>query len=155
MPSIFQVESTLYVSLTDLRIGIPTLLLCIELLVMSILHIFAFPWQTYRIPAKSLENINSLNSTKQGGFLGIMAFVDALNIWDLVKALGRAGHWLFVGFWHRKSDSSYDLIQRTTGEANAVLEDARIREDLELMGSNKDRRLSLDDASPQTVNAVL
>jgi hypothetical protein len=98
MPSTLQVRPTLHVSLNDLRIGIPTLLLCIEFLVMSFLHMFAFPWQTYRIPAQSLGNMNSLKLTKQGGFLGVMAFVDALNIWDFLKALDRAGHWLFVGF---------------------------------------------------------
>ncbi|QSZ32133.1 hypothetical protein DSL72_001702 [Monilinia vaccinii-corymbosi] len=111
--TIGMVKPTKYLAYPDLKIGIPNLLLCIEMAIFSILHLFAFPWRPYAsnatpvkypsLPDGDLEPIGP----KQGGPLGFMAFADAMNPWDLVKAFARAMRWLFVGVKHREADPSY------------------------------------------------
>jgi hypothetical protein len=100
----------------DLKVGIPSLLLCIEMAIFAVLHLFAFPYSPYTKgapPAKFPISTPSINSgldgpgPNQGGFLGIKAFVDAMNPWDLVKGFGRGMKWLFVGRKSRENDSSY------------------------------------------------
>jgi len=100
----------------DLRIGIPAMLLCIEMAFFSILHLWAYPWKVYTLNHQShaLASSSSPNfrldgpgETYKGGRLGIKAFLDAFNPWDLVKAIGRGFRWLFVGRKHRETDISY------------------------------------------------
>lgn len=101
----------------DLKVGIPSLLLCIEMAIFSFLHLFAFPYKPYskgiqpsKYPLSSGLSVISGSDAigpKQGGFLGLKAFVDALNPWDLVKGFGRGMKWLFVGRKHRENDPSY------------------------------------------------
>jgi hypothetical protein len=96
----------------DLKRGIPSLLLCIEMAFFALMHLFAFPWQPYGkgsrsskypLPSSGMDELEP----KQGGFLGMKAFVDAMNPWDLVKAFARGMRWLFVGVKHRENDASY------------------------------------------------
>lgn len=50
----------------DIKIGIPSVMLCIEMAGFSVLHIFAYPWKTY-----SLEhNRDPLMTTGGGGTVG-------------------------------------------------------------------------------------
>ncbi|CAJ2513636.1 Uu.00g017550.m01.CDS01 [Anthostomella pinea] len=104
----------------DLKVGIPNLLLCVEMALFSILHLWAFPYGPYvegskvtfypspdplmGIPARENEH-----GPKMGGFAGLKAFGHALNVWDIVKAFGRGMRWLFVGVKHRRNDSSYQV----------------------------------------------
>lgn len=107
------VEPTKYLAYPDLKIGIPNLLLCIEMAIFSVLHLFAFPWRPYASNATPVKYPSSPGNDldpigpKQGGPLGLMAFVDAMNPWDLVKAFARSMRWLFVGVKHRETDPSY------------------------------------------------
>ena len=102
----------------DLKVGIPALLLCIEMALFSLLHIWAFPYKAYRVGAprvfypspdifKGSPTIENTQDRPSGGKLGILALVDALNIWDFVKAFGRGIRWLFCGVKRRKQDISY------------------------------------------------
>ncbi|KAJ4389913.1 hypothetical protein N0V93_007385 [Gnomoniopsis smithogilvyi] len=101
----------------DISTGIPALLLSVEMFMFAILHIWAYPWQPYRVDAPQVfypaPNANAptgkLNEAgpPQGGFLGLWAIVDALNFWDVIKAFGRGLRWLFVGVKRRKEDISY------------------------------------------------
>jgi hypothetical protein len=118
----------------DLKVGIPSLLLCIEMAIFAFLHLFAFPWQPYRLDAAptnyprlssvSGESAKNIHGEKQGGFLGWKAFVDAMNPWDLVKAFARSMRWLFVGRRSRETDTSYmrniaednDMVLQTNTE---------------------------------------
>lgn len=116
------VTTTKYIGYPDLVIGIPSLLLCIEMALFSILHLFAFPYTPYLAknalvgepkayplsPASDNPDpvLNELGPN-QGGFLGIKAFVDAMNPWDLVKGFARGMRWLFVGVKTRENDPSY------------------------------------------------
>ncbi|KAG9230642.1 organic solute transporter Ostalpha-domain-containing protein [Amylocarpus encephaloides] len=103
----------------DLKVGIPSLLLCIEMAIFAFLHLFAFPWKPYKPGADTRDYpmpssasggpTKNVHGVKQGGFLGWKAMVDAMNPWDLVKAFARAMRWLFVGRKHREKDPSYNL----------------------------------------------
>jgi hypothetical protein len=111
------VKPTARLAYPDLKVGIPSLLLCIEMAIFAFLHLFAFPWQPYgpkaaptdypRLSSISGEPSKNIHGEKQGGFLGWKAFVDAMNPWDLVKAFARSMRWLFVGRKHRETDTSY------------------------------------------------
>lgn len=89
------------------------MLLCIEMAIFSILHLFAFPWKEYDInrshivAAESGPGFLPDKSSYKGGFLGIKALMDAFNPWDLVKAVVRGFRWLFVGRHKREQDISY------------------------------------------------
>ncbi|KAK4448135.1 organic solute transporter Ostalpha-domain-containing protein, partial [Podospora aff. communis PSN243] len=87
-----------YLSYPDLKIGIPSLLLCFEMAWFALLHLWAFPWRGYA-PRDGMQ--------KKGGFLGIKALWDAVNIWDVAKGFGRGMRWLCVGVRNRRDDISY------------------------------------------------
>ncbi|KAI1650802.1 DUF300-domain-containing protein [Daldinia loculata] len=105
-------------SYPDLKVGIPSLMLCVEMALFSILHIWAFPYTPYlesakttyypvSDPSQGASPRENEHGVKMGGFMGLKAFVDALNPWDIVKAFGRGMRWLFVGVKHRREDPSY------------------------------------------------
>lgn len=88
------------------------MLLCIEMAIFSILHIFAFPWRsTYSLSRTDAMNAPGLGFSGKpkykGGFLGLRAYADAFNVWDVIKASSRGFRWLFVGRKYRRQDSSY------------------------------------------------
>ncbi|EHK20875.1 uncharacterized protein TRIVIDRAFT_15638, partial [Trichoderma virens Gv29-8] len=102
----------------DLKVGIPALLLCVEMAIFSVLHIWAFPYQVYRRgvassfypspdASKGTIGLEKPALPNGGGFLGLRALWDAMNLWDLVKAFGRGMRWLFCGVKRRKEDASY------------------------------------------------
>ncbi|KAI9832797.1 MAG: hypothetical protein M1819_004017 [Sarea resinae] len=95
----------------DIKVGIPSMLLCIEMAIFSILHLFAFPYKPYTIPANPELATGSGYSGGTpryvGGPMGVKAIVDAFNPWDLVKAVGRGVKWVFVGRRKRLADISY------------------------------------------------
>ncbi|KAJ8122616.1 hypothetical protein ONZ43_g1235 [Nemania bipapillata] len=104
----------------DLKVGIPSLLLCVEMALFAILHLWSFPYAQYKEGAKTsfYPSPNPLignppreneHGPKMGGFAGLRAFGDALNVWDIVKAFGRGIRWLFVGVKRRHEDPSYQL----------------------------------------------
>jgi len=84
----------------DIKVGIPSLLLCFEMACFAVLHFWAFPWRIYSYSA--LGN-------KKGGPLGIGAIWDAVNVWDVAKGFGRGVRWLFVGAKRRGEDPSYQV----------------------------------------------
>lgn len=106
----------------DIKIGIPAMLLCVEMAFFAIFHLWAFSWLPYRLNSKVnlAEAVpgHALSSDDyKGGFLGIKAGVDAFNPWDLVKAVGRSARWLFVGRKHRTLDASYNQTRLGTDPA--------------------------------------
>lgn len=104
----------------DLKVGVPALLLCIEMACFAILHLWAFPYKPYvpdapvsfypnPDPDKPVPQRVNERSSPSGGPLGLLAIVDALNLWDFVKAFGRGMRWLVCGVKRRKEDISYKL----------------------------------------------
>jgi hypothetical protein len=116
------VHTTSTIAYPDLKVGIPSLLLCIEMAIFAMLHQFAFPWKPYSKSAPStdypMSPIKNEHGPNQGGFLGMKAFVDAMNPWDLVKGFARGMRWLFVGVKHRETDPSYKAGFGTNEEVN-------------------------------------
>lgn len=98
----------------DIKIGIPSVLLCIEMAFFSVLHIFAYPWKPYSIKHMSNDPLMASGMgfsgempKYQGGALGWRAIADAFNPWDIIKASARGFRWLFVGVRKRHLDVSY------------------------------------------------
>ncbi|KAH6659528.1 organic solute transporter Ostalpha-domain-containing protein [Truncatella angustata] len=122
------VEASATLAYPDLKVGIPSLLLCVEMAFFALLHLWAFPWAPYKPgakqtfypvadPALGLPARENEHGVPEGGFMGIKAFIDAINLWDIVKAFGRGLRWLFVGVKKRHSDPSY-----TKGEGRNSLD---------------------------------
>ena len=110
----------------DLKVGIPSLLLCFEMAIFAILHLWAFPYQPYvpgakasyyppSDPALGLGSRENEHGKPQGGFMGLMAILDALNLWDVIKSFGRGIRWLFVGVKKRHNDVSYSTKVNSEG----------------------------------------
>lgn len=94
----------------DIQIGLPNLILCVEMALFAILHFFAFPWHPYVLKnQQASDDPQYINGqiAYHGGPLGIKALIEAFNPWDLVKAVGRGFRWLFVGYKNRTNDPSY------------------------------------------------
>lgn len=100
------------------------------------MHVFAFSWKGYNISKFSDDPVNAPGlgfsgqpPQYQGGWLGIKAYADAFNPWDILKATARGFRWLFVGRRHRFEDASYkNVINPANKPGN-------------LDGSNSDSRL--------------
>ncbi|KAM7217698.1 Organic solute transporter Ostalpha domain containing protein [Rhypophila decipiens] len=114
----------------DIKVGIPMLLLCFEMAIFALLHLWAFPYRGYL-------RIRRGGIPKQGGFLGIKALWDAVNIWDVVKGFGRGMRWLFVGIKDRHKDVSYTAPRKNSTSAGGD-GGAMDMENLEYTGGNKD-----------------
>lgn len=95
----------------DIKIGIPAMLLCIEMALFAIFHFWSFSYRPYIISSKQMfvSGPEGEGARYQGGFLGMKAFIDSMNPWDFVKAIGRSAKWLFKGHKHRHEDASYDI----------------------------------------------
>ncbi|KAL3426898.1 duf300 domain-containing protein [Phlyctema vagabunda] len=123
------ISPTQYLAYPDLKVGVPALLLCIEMAIFAVLHLFAFPWKPYsenaaptKYPLSPATNGPSSDHVgpKQGGFLGVKALVDAMNPWDMVTGFARAMRWLFFGVKNRESDLSY---KNSTFNSNVATND--------------------------------
>ena len=89
------------------------MLLCIEMAFFSVFHLWAFPWRVYdvkRSPIVAAESASYLPDPKtayQGGPFGINALIEAFNVWDLIKNVGRGFKWFFKGRKSREQDAIY------------------------------------------------
>ena len=104
-----RLQPTKRINYQDFKVGIPAMLLCIEMAIFAVLHLFAFSWKPYVVQAHPVVGMewDASNEKYFGGKLGINAYIDAYNPWDLVKAVGRGFKWLFFGMRKRHEDSSY------------------------------------------------
>jgi hypothetical protein len=95
----------------DVKVGIPVMLLCIEMVVFSVFHFWSFSYREYVIP-KGMSAEAALEGEPwryQGGFWGLGALLDAMNPWDFWKAFGRGVRWMVQGRARRFGDQSYDV----------------------------------------------
>lgn len=95
----------------DIKVGIPSVLLCIEMSIFAVLHLFAFPYKGYM-------SENGETPKYKGGPFGVLALLNAANPWDIIKASARGFRWLFVGIRHREKDSSYQSPVKAAGGYN-------------------------------------
>ncbi|KAK7189683.1 hypothetical protein DPSP01_014785 [Paraphaeosphaeria sporulosa] len=118
-------KATKQIAGPDLRIGIPSMLTCVEMSIFAVLHLFAFPWKPYDLarrheplPQAGHEQVPEVPKKYAHG--PARALISTFNPWDIVKACGRGFRWLFVGARHRKNDPSYQtkmdpLTKQDTG----------------------------------------
>lgn len=90
------------------------MLLCIEMAIFAVLHLWAFPWQVYDIRRSAIVASESVpgflpdpQTAYRGGRLGHRALMDAFNPWDIIKAVGRGFRWIAIGRKRRTEDTSY------------------------------------------------
>ncbi|KAL0944798.1 DUF300 domain-containing protein [Colletotrichum truncatum] len=117
------------ISYTSLEIGIPNLILCLEMFGVGVLHLFAYPWSPYVATATAVptptatsvatsgkpgaEGIRILvgvlrrDARCQGGLLGWRAYVDALNFSDFALAFYRGAFLLFKRQPETTQDTSH------------------------------------------------
>ena len=106
-------KPTKYIGYPDIKVGIPSVLLCIEMAIFAVMHIFAFPWKPYSIKHSYSNPLNEPGSGFSGGgeglaYRGVLhALADSFNPWDIIKMTARGFRWLFVGVRHREEDASY------------------------------------------------
>lgn len=117
------VKATSKIQTPDIKVGIPALLLCIEMAIFSVFHIWSFSWKPYTLGsreylAEAVPGEESRPIKFQGGFLGIKAIYDAFNAWDMLKATGRGARWLFKGRKTRHDDPSYDMTRKNTQDSD-------------------------------------
>jgi len=106
----------------DIKVGIPSVLLCIEMAIFAVMHIFAFPWKPYSLKHSYKDPLNVPGTGYSGGESGEMkykgvlyALADAFNPWDIVKMTARGLRWLFVGIRKRHDDMSYQTAAKSGG----------------------------------------
>jgi hypothetical protein len=118
----------------DIKIGIPSLLLCFEMALFAVLHLWAFPYRPYLDNAKTTfypvadpdmgtPPRENEHFPRSGGPLGLKALWDAMNLWDIIKAFGRGIRWLFVGVRHRHEDVSYHPTRKNSATGGMDMED--------------------------------
>lgn len=94
------------------------MLLCIEMALFAVFHLWAFPWKVYDINRSNIVASESApgflpdpKTAYQGGKFGERALMEAFNPWDLIKAVGRGFRWAAVGRRTRMDDISYKTSQ--------------------------------------------
>lgn len=100
----------------DIKVGIPALLLCIEMAFFAVFHIWSFSYKPYVIGSpqyqRTFGDLNQKDAppTYKGGFLGLKAALDCFNPMDILSAVGRAFKWLFRDRKNRTQDVSYRTV---------------------------------------------
>jgi len=88
----------------DIKVGIPNMLLCVEMAIFAVLHIFAFKAQPYyleRYPDGDMSVPTKYAHSAPRALLSVF------NPWDIIKSVAWGFKWLFVGVRKRKQDPSY------------------------------------------------
>lgn len=89
-----------FVAGPDLRIGIPSILTCIEMVIFAVLHRWAFPWRPYDL------NHRPKHPGQYYACGPNEALMEAIYPWDYFKAAARGFRWLFHGVRFRNNDTS-------------------------------------------------
>ncbi|THC95728.1 hypothetical protein EYZ11_004806 [Aspergillus tanneri] len=117
------IKATKKTQASDLKVGLPNLLISIEMAMFAVLHLWAFAWQPYSLKNFQATEVTDFygngKATYQGGRFGVRALLDALNPIDLIKAIGRSIRWLFVGRKKRLLDPSYQATNEGIGLSSA------------------------------------
>lgn len=140
------IKSSEKINTPDIKIGIPSVLLCIEMAIFAVLHLWAFAWQPYSLEhggtsgATTESGFTPSKNSYQGGFLGLKAIGEAFNPWDLVKAIGRAARWMFVGRKTRTLDPSYQAADDNAMDLKPTNPDGGSQVTTEYTGAGGTRR---------------
>ena len=103
------IKTTSKIQSPDLKVGLPNLLINIEMAFFAVLHLWAFSWKPYSLknqPSEITDFYGNGKASYEGGPFGVKGVLDALNPMDLIRAIGRSFRWLFVGRKRRTMDPS-------------------------------------------------
>lgn len=109
------IKTSQQIQTPDIKVGIPCMLLCIEMSLFAVFHWWSFSYRPYVIGSAAYQSaFGHLKETEpvryQGGPLGIKAVAQCFNPWDLIKATGRSAKWLFRDRKNRTQDASYTSV---------------------------------------------
>lgn len=120
LTSLGAIKPSAHFQTPDIKVGLPSFLLCVEMAFFAIFHFWAFSWKDYTTSSKVYQQEMTAGDQSpphyQGGFLGLKAIADACNPWDIIKAVARSGRWLFVGHKKRMLDPSYAVSRTDTDD---------------------------------------
>ncbi|KAK0386723.1 hypothetical protein NLU13_6558 [Sarocladium strictum] len=83
--SVLNPSSTL--TWTDLHVGIPNMLPCLEMVPLSLFFVWAYPWSPYSNSHGQHAESGGAPVRYQGGFLGYRAFFEMLNPSELIHGI--------------------------------------------------------------------
>jgi len=97
------IKPTNKISPGDISVGFNALLVCFEMVIFSIMHLFAFPWKVYESPAIRPGPVPSQTPKTQAW----RALMYAFSPFDIVKAFARGMKWAVFGYRrrHQEADS--------------------------------------------------
>jgi hypothetical protein len=101
------IKTTDHLSKGDISIGINALLICFEMIIFAIMHLWAFPWNDYQ--TSDLGPAVYDRSKKMGP---IRALVDTFNPFDMVRAFARGMKWTIVGHKRRHEEAKVLAARR-------------------------------------------
>ncbi|KAI2866857.1 hypothetical protein CBS147343_176 [Aspergillus niger] len=117
------IKTTSRIQSPDLKVGLPNLLINIEMAFFAVLHLWAFSWKQYSLknqPSEITDFYGNGKGSYEGGPFGAKGILDALNPMDLIRAIGRSFRWLFVGRKRRTMDPSYHQTANDAFNMNAT-----------------------------------
>ncbi|EHA22340.1 hypothetical protein ASPNIDRAFT_132324, partial [Aspergillus niger ATCC 1015] len=117
------IKTTSKIQSPDLKVGLPNLLINIEMAFFAVLHLWAFSWKQYSLknqPSEITDFYGNGKGSYEGGPFGAKGILDALNPMDLIRAIGRSFRWLFVGRKRRTMDPSYHQTANDAFNMNAT-----------------------------------
>jgi len=92
------VKPTRKLSPGDISVGFNALLVCFEMIIFSILHLFAFPFAPYQVAAPAAPGVFPADTPRTPAW---KAIVDAFNPLDIFKAFLRGMRWCIIGVRRR------------------------------------------------------
>jgi hypothetical protein len=105
------IKPTKTMSPGDISIGINALLICAEMIIFSIMHLFAFPWRVYQ--TSDLGPAVYQQPPRSRAFAALM---DVFNPLDTIKALSRGIKWGFVGRKRRHAEAEKVAARRAAAK---------------------------------------
>lgn len=96
-------KPTRFVAGPDVQIGIPCILICVEMTVVAVLHHWAFAWKIYDVDGRGVYPEEKYVRGPA------RALLEAIYPWDYAKAAARGLRWLFHGVRLREENPSYKI----------------------------------------------
>ncbi|KAF8533726.1 organic solute transporter Ostalpha-domain-containing protein, partial [Trichophaea hybrida] len=96
------IKPTNKISPGDISVGFNALLVCFEMVIFSIMHLFAFPWNVYQSSSLGPGPI----PTQTPPIKPWKALAYSFNPFDMIKAIARGVKWALFGYRRRHQQAS-------------------------------------------------
>lgn len=104
----------------DVHIRFPNMIICVEMIPLSIAFVWAYPWRVYLVGGKPLIDgsaaVVQFTKPYQGGPVGIYAWLNMLNPSDTIQAIVFGAQQSFGGRRGRNRASRPIDVDNATGE---------------------------------------